>query len=266
MSCGARKSDALASIGALASCVNDERYAARVSEIAERIAGAADQLELHQLLRAGVAALGAERAAFVTFEKERSELSSCRFMLDCSPQWCQRYLEQGGPALDAWIRYAAGESEPSLASALNIVEPAQRSLAALAVEAGFVSAVLVPVHSGANHPRVSLLCLGHSTRGYFEGEGLSRLRVSARVLALELHDWWRARVRSETLAQVHINEGELRLLERYSLGHTSKRIGSDLNLSKTAVDSRFRRVVEKLGAKNRKHAVKLAIDCGLIAQ
>jgi DNA-binding CsgD family transcriptional regulator len=254
------------SVGVLANRVSDERYAARVSEIAERVARAADQSELHSLLRAGVAALGAERAAFVSFEKDGSVLSSCRFMLDCSPQWCQRYLDRGGPTIDAWIRYAARESEPTVASALNIIDPAQQAVAALAVEAGFVSALLVPAHSGANHPRVSLLCLGHSTHGYFEGEGLSRLRVSARALALEFHDWWRARIRGETLSHARITEDELSLLERYWLGHTSKRIGSDLNLSKTAVDSRFQRVLVKLGATSRKDAARLAVDCGLIAQ
>jgi DNA-binding NarL/FixJ family response regulator len=253
-------------VGTLADRVSDERYAARVSEVAERVATAADQAELHRLLRAGVAALGAERAAFVSFEKDRSELSSCRFMLECSPQWCQRYLERGGPSIDAWIRYAARESEPVVASALNIVEPAQQAVAALAIEAGFVSALLVPAHSGANHPRVSLLCLGHSVGGYFEAEGLARVRVCARALALEVHDWWLARIRNETLARSRITEDELLLLERYWLGHTSKRIGNELNLSKTAVNSRFQRLLLKLGVANRRSAARLAVDCGLIAR
>lgn len=232
----------------------------------ERIATAADQVELHRLLRHGVAALGAERAAFVSFERENSELSSCRFMLDCSPQWCRRYLERGGPSIDAWVRYAARESEPVLASALNIVDPAQQAVAALALEAGFASALLIPAHSGANHPRVSLLCLGHSIHGYFEAGGLSRLRVCARALALELHDWWLARIRSETLARSRITPDELCLLERLWLGQTSKRIGAELKLSKTAVDSRFRRLVVKLGATSRRSAARMAVECGLIAQ
>lgn len=250
----------------LAARVGDERYAARVSEIAERIAAAADQADLHRLLRAGVAALGAERAAFVSFEKDRSEVSSCRFMLDCSPQWCRRYLERGGPSIDAWIRYASRESEPVIASALNIVDPAQQAVAALAVEAGFASTLLVPAHSGASHPRVSLLCLGHSTVGYFEAEGSARVRVCARALALELHDWWLARIRRETLARSRITDDELMLLERYWLGQTSKRIGAELKLSRTAVNSRFQRLLAKLGVASRKSAARLAVDCGLIAR
>lgn len=266
MSCGSSTAEGSAPAVTLANLVGDERYAARVSDIAERIASAADQAELHRLLRAGVAALGAERAAFVSFEREKSELASCCFMLDCSPHWCQRYLDRGGPRIDAWVRYAARESEPIVASALNIVDPAQRAVAALAEEAGFVSALLVPAHSGANHARVSLLCIGHSTRGYFEADGLSRLRVYARVLAMELHDWWLARIREKTLALSRFTEEELLLLERYRLGHTSKRIGAELNLSKTAIDSRFQRLLVKLNVGSRRSAARLAVDCGLIAQ
>lgn len=246
--------------------MSDERYAARVSEIAERIASAADQAELHRLLRAGIAALGAERGAFVSFEKDRSELSSCRFMLDCPPQWCRRYLDRGGPRIDAWLRYAARESEPVVASALNIVDPAQQAVAALAVDAGFVSALLVPAHSGAGHPRVSLLCLGHSAAGFFEAEGLARLRVCARALALELHDWWLARIRRETLARSRITDEELLLLERHWLGYTSERIGAEMNLSRTAVNSRFQRLLAKLGVGSRRSAARVAAECGLIAR
>lgn len=265
MNCGSWTAERPAPAIALADLVNDERYTARVSGIAERIASAPDQAELHRLLRAGTAALGAERAAFVSFEKDKAELSSCRFMLDCSPRWCQQYLELGGPRIDAWVRYAARESEPIVASALNIVDPAQRTLAALAEDAGFVSALLVPAHSGESHARVSLLCIGHSTRRYFEADGFSRLRISARGLAMELHDWWLARIREKTVAESRITEEELFLLERFRLGHTSKRIGDELNLSKTAVDSRFQRLLVKLNVGSRRGAARLAVECGLIA-
>lgn len=250
----------------LVDLVAEEGYAARVSKVVERVASAANPTEVHHLLRAGVAALGAERGALVTFEKDRSELSSFRMMLDCPPQWSRRYLEQGGPRVDAWLAYAAGESEPVVASALNVIDPAQQSIVTLAVEAGFVSTLLIPAHSGTNHPRVSLLCLGHSEHGYFESEGLPRLRACARPLALEVHDWWLARIRRETLERSRITDRDLRLLEHFYLGHTSKYIGAELNVSRKAVNSRFQRLLAKLGVTSRKNAVRLAVDCGLIAR
>ncbi len=266
MNSGGTTDDGTLAASTLAERVSNHRYATLVSEIAERIASATEQADVLRLMREGVAALGAERAVFASFEKDKSELSSCRFMLDCAPHWCRRYLDSGGPRVDAWVRYAARESEPVVASALNIVDPLQQAVAALAVEAGFVSALLVPAHSGETHARVSLLCLGHSVKGYFESEGLSRVRVCARSLAMELHDWWLTRLRRETLAHSRFTEEELLLLERFWLGHTSKRIGAELNLSKTAIDSRFQRLLVKLGVGSRRSAAKLAVECGLIAQ
>ena len=250
----------------LADHVGDSHYSTRVSEIVERIAAAPDQPSVHRLLREGVAALGAERAAFVSFVRGESELSSCRLMLDCEPSWCRRYLDRGCFSLDPWLAYGARESEPVVASALNIVDPAQRSVVTLAAEAGFASVVLVPAHSGAGHSRVSLLCLGHSTLGYFEAEGLARLRVGARGLALELHDWWLGRIRQETLSRSRLTRGDLMLLEHQCLGHSSKRIAAELNLSRTSVNSRFQRLIAKLGVVNRKMAARLAIECGLIVK
>jgi DNA-binding NarL/FixJ family response regulator len=237
-----------------------------VSEVVEQIDGAPDEATLHCLLRRCVAALGAERAAFVTFVRGESELASFRWMLDCEPAWCRRYLEGGCFSRDPWLAYAARESEPVVASAMNVIDPNQRDVVALAVAAGFASTVLVPAHSGAGHARVSLLCLGHSHPGYFESGGIARLRVGARALALELHDWWLARLRQELLLRSRITRDELTLLEHQCLGHSSKRIAAELNLSRTSVNSRFQRLIAKLGVANRKMAARLAIECGLIVR
>lgn len=248
----------------LAEHVGDNQYSMRVSDVVEQIAAAPDPASVHHLLRRGVAALGAERAAFVTFVGGGSELSSCRFMLDCEPEWCRRYLDGGCLVHDPWLAYAAKESEPVVASALNIVDPAQRSVVALAVEAGFASAVLVPAHTGAGHGRVSLLCLGHQEPGYFEAGGLARLRVSARSLALELHDWWLACIRQELLLRLRITQRDLALLEHLCMGHSSKRIADELKVSCGSVNSRYQRLIAKLGVANRRMAAQLAVECGLM--
>jgi photosystem II stability/assembly factor-like uncharacterized protein len=50
-------------------------------------------------------------------------------------------------------------------------EPERQRAIELASRNGFASAVLVPVHSGASQTRISLLCLGSPTPGYFERGG-----------------------------------------------------------------------------------------------
>jgi Autoinducer binding domain len=176
--------------------VADEHYAQRVLDIAARIAETLDQPTVLTLLRHGVTALGAERAVFISFVRHETELSTCRFMLECDPGWCQRYLEAGFLAQDPWLAYAARQTEPVIASTLHVVDEAQRRVVALALDAGFASTVLVPAHSAAGNSRISVLCLGHSQPGYFERGGFAPLRVCARALSAELHDWWLARTKA----------------------------------------------------------------------
>lgn len=239
-------------------------YATRVTDIALRVARATEQSTVHALLREGVAALGAESAVFVSFVRDSADVSACRFMLACEPEWCRRYLASGLIAHDLWLAYAAHHSEPILASTLNATEPLQQQAIDLARQNGFVSTVLVPAHSGAGHSRISLLCLGCSTPGFFADEGFGPFRINARVLAMELHEWWLARIRRELIVKSHITPGDLILLRHQSLGHSSKRIAAELHVSKSSINSRFQRMNTKLGVANRRMAARLAVECGLI--
>jgi DNA-binding CsgD family transcriptional regulator len=244
--------------------VAEARYAAQAAKIAAQIASAGDQPAVQNLFREGVAALGAESAVFVSFVRDDRQLSACRFMLECDPAWGREYVRGGHFAHDPWLAYAAHHSEPVLASTLNVADHRHRQVLDLARRAGFVSALLLPAHSGAGHSRISMLCLGSSTPGYFEGEGLPQLRVSARMLALELHDWWLSRIRRDLIVRSHILTADLVLLQHLSQGHSSKKIALDLEMSKSSIDSRLQRMNAKLGVGTRRMAVQLAIECGLI--
>jgi DNA-binding NarL/FixJ family response regulator len=244
--------------------VQGERYVARLVDIAARIGAAPDQPAVHALFREGVAALGAECAAFVSFVRDDAALSACRFMIDCDPTWGRIYLEDQHFAHDPWLAYASHHSEPILASAIQVTDPAQHQVIELAVRAGFASAVLVPAHSGAGHARISLLCLGCSEPGYFDSPGLPILRVSARMVAMELHEWWVARLRRILIVKARLSHEDLVLLQHQVQGHSSKKIASEWQVSKSSINSRFQRMNAKLGVPNRRMAVKLAIECGLV--
>jgi DNA-binding CsgD family transcriptional regulator len=249
---------------ALATIVAASDYAARIAGVAERIAEAKDQATVHALLTEGVHALGAENAVFVSFVRDNADLSACRFMLVCDPGWCQRYLEAGCFAQDPWLAYAAHHSEPIPASSLPVLDADGQSVVALAAQNGFTSAALVPAHSGAGHSRISLLCLGSTQPGFFEGEGFGRFRLGARLLAAELHDWWLAKIRRELIVKSRITATDLELLRHEHLGHCSKRIAAELHVSKSSINSRFQRMNMKLGVPNRRLAARLAVECGLL--
>lgn len=249
---------------ALAQIVAAADYTERIAAVAERIAEARDQATVHALLTQGVQALGAENAVFVSFIRDNADLSACRFMLVCEPDWCQRYLEAGCFAHDPWLAYAAHHSEPIPASALPVLDAEGQRVIALAMRNGFASAALVPAHSGAGHSRISLLCLGSTQPGFFEGEGFGRFRLGARLIAAELHDWWLARIRRELIVKARITQADLELLRHEQQGHSSKRIAAELQVSKSSINSRFQRMNMKLGVPNRRLAARLAVECGLL--
>jgi DNA-binding NarL/FixJ family response regulator len=63
---------------------------------------------------------------------------------------------------------------------------------------------------------------------------------------------------------VSLSERDELLLERISRGLTDERIGEELHLSPETVRANVRRVVQTLGARNRTHAVALALRTGQI--
>ena len=248
----------------LAEIVSTIDYSARVGAVVERIADAADPRSALALLRECVATLGAEHAVFVSFVRDSADVAACRFMLACDPGWCQAYLDTGCLAHDPWLAYAAHHAEPIVASTLPVIDADSRRVVDLARHNGFASAVLVPAHSGAGHSRISLLCLGSAREGYFEGEGFARFRLGARLLAAELHDWWLARLRRELIVKARITPADLELLRHERQGHSSKRIATELQVSKSSINSRFQRMNMKLGVPNRRMAARLAVECGLL--
>jgi len=248
----------------LAQRVSASDYTTRVNAVAEQVAQASEHRTALALLHEGIDALGAESAVLVSFVRDSTEVSSCRFMLACEPDWCQRYLDAGFIAQDPWLAYAAHHSEPIVASTLTIADPERQRVVELAARSGFASAVLVPAHSGAGHSRISLLCLGSSRPGYFEGDGFGRFKLGARTLALELHDWWLARIRRELMVKARITPDDLELLRHERQGHSSKHIASELQVSKSSINSRFQRMNMKLGVPNRRLAARLAVECGLL--
>lgn len=249
---------------ALSQIVAAAGYTERITSVAERIVEAKDQATVHALLTEGVRALGADNAVFVSFIRDNADLSACRFMLVCEPDWCRRYLDAGCFAHDPWLAYAAHHSEPIAASSLSVLDAEGQRVIALAQQNGFASAALVPAHSGAGHSRISLLCLGSTRPGFFEGDGFGRFRLGARLIAAELHDWWLARIRRELIVKARITQADLELLRHEHQGHSSKRIAAELHVSKSSINSRFQRMNTKLGVPNRRLAARLAVECGLL--
>jgi len=239
-------------------------YFAQVSEVVQRVPGAGDEAETLGLLAEAAHRLGADAAAFVSFIRDDGSHESYRFLLACDPVWCREYERHAWYANDPWLLYALNHSEPARASEIPAAGKQQRFVLDLAAQFGFRSAAIVPAPSSGGLSRVGVLCLGSATPGFFETDGFVPLRVAARGLAMELHEWWIAKIKRDLSADARITADDLELLRHERLGHGTKAIAVALNASPGSIDSRFQRVNQKLGVPNRKAAAILAAEYGLI--
>ncbi|MCW5658811.1 MAG: autoinducer binding domain-containing protein [Burkholderiaceae bacterium] len=229
-----------------------------------RIPQALGEAAALELLSEGAKRLGAEVAAFVSFVRDDGSHESYRFLLACDPVWCHEYERHAWYANDPWLAYCLGHSEPILASEIPLGNKSQRAVADLASRFGFTSAVVVPAPSSGGLSRVGVLCLGSPMPGYFESDGFMAVKIASRSLAMELHEWWIGRIKRELIANAGITEDDLALLRHERLGHSTKAIALELATSASAIDSRFKRINQKLGVPNRKAAANLAAEYGLI--
>lgn len=239
-------------------------YADAVITTVSQIASAEDSCRATNLLKQASLQLGADVAAFVSFIPDNDDHAAYRFMMACDPTWCFEYLQQSWFANDPWLDYAARHSEPICASHIGARNDAQREVLALACRYGFRSAAIIPAPSNAGLSRVGLLCLGSNTPAYFEADGFVTLRTVARGLAMELNEWWIAKLRDEVFDGAELSARDLQLLNWEREGLNSKAIGRLLDMQPTSVDSRFQRLNMKLGVPNRRAAAKVAAEYGLI--
>ena len=68
-----------------------------------------------------------------------------------------------------------------------------------------------------------------------------------------------------TRATVSLTSRETQVLRAIAKGHTTKRIGSDLNLAEPSVETHLHNIYKKLNVNNRGEAVSSALKLGLIA-
>jgi DNA-binding CsgD family transcriptional regulator len=248
----------------LRNVVSDPAFAQRALDIIQKVPAAGDEGEVVELLTEAKYSLGAEHAAFASFVRDDETKESFRFFVACDPQWCLEYLQHGWYAHDPWLLYACTNSEPASASTIPLRTPTQRAVRCLAAKYGIASAYIVPAPSAPGLTRIGALMLGSMYEGYFEGQATAPIKVLARSLAMELHEWWVRKVRHEVIEKCRLTPEDLQLLtfERQGLG--SKQIAAKLNTSPSAVDSRFQRLNAKFNMPTRRATARVAAEYGLI--
>jgi DNA-binding CsgD family transcriptional regulator len=239
-------------------------YIEDVSSVVRAMHSVKEEFQAVELLWEAARGMGAEAAIFASFVREGDAGQSVRLLLACEPVRVEEAREARGHRFEAWLDYARKHSEPIRDSEAPSAGAAASAAVSLAHQLGFKSTVIVPVPSCGTSSRTGVLCLGSSSPGYFDDEGYVTLKIVARGVAMELHEWWVRRLRDELVAASGLTAADLDLLSQEQLGHTSKSIARRLGVSICAVNSRFQRINAKLGTGSRKAAANLAAEYGLI--
>ena len=239
-------------------------FAAGVHRVLREVVSVPDAAGVVDLLAQGAQRFGASSACFISFVREADTAATYRMLLACDPRWGTEYLVNGWFETDPWLAYAMRFEEPALASALTAQTEGQRAMVASATTHGFSSVIVAPSPSAAGASRVGVLYVGSDQAGFFEGEGYGDVRPLAQALSMELHAWWMRALRRELAERVRLSREELELLRHEASGNGSKVIAAALGTEATAIDCRFQRIIAKLGAPNRRAAVRIAKLYGLL--
>jgi DNA-binding NarL/FixJ family response regulator len=240
-------------------------FAARVHEVLCRMVDVVEAADAVDLLARATSDLGASSSCFMSIVRDADNgAAAYRMLLACDPRWGTEYLLNKWFEIDPWLSYALRSEVPILASALTAENDEQRSMLTSAAAHGFRSVVIAPAPSAAGISRVGVLYVGSDTDGFFEGDAYRRIRPLAQALAMELHDWWMRVLRDELVRSTRITREEVALLRHEALGHGSKVIAAELHTEATTIDCRFQRLNAKLGAPNRRAALRIARLYGLL--
>ena len=248
----------------LAELARQPAYSDNVLATIRLLARATDEAQAVEVLETASKQMGTDAAAFVSFVRDDPSHESFRFLLACDPVWCLEYERRAWYTDDPWLQYSLHHTEPARGEEIGPVTAQQRAVVELAAQFGFRSALIVPAPSSGAVTRIGVLCLGSSAPAFFDDDGYLALKVLARSLAMELHEWWIARIKNELLASARLTDEDLTLLMHERLGHSTKFIAAKLDMSPNAINSRFQRMNARLGVPNRKSAAQLAAEYGVI--
>ena len=186
-----------------------------------------------------------------------------RYLVGCVPQWCYLYNQNKWYSIDPFIDYALENTSPVLASDIKLSSAGQERMMVEAAEYGFRSGLVVPAHSRAT-VRIGILYLGTSEGPERARRSLLKYRSLMRAFALELLEWWDAKLREFGLEGLELDELDLALLEKAQEQATAEEAAHELGVTLSRVKSRYERLTRKLEVPNKRDAAEKAIELGLI--
>lgn len=209
-------------------------------------------------------AIGSRASLYlITIPEASGEISGIA-LFACDPAFAQCAFERVSLEQHPWVRFARSHAEPATHVEIESFALADAAALALARQHGFESYLLVPTMTGAGLGRTGLLCLGQDEDATFEGPDRHLIRLLARALACELHDWFTAQLREGFMDHWQLQSEDVHLLALEWDGLGTKEIAQRLGLSQAAIDSRFQRINRRLNCNSRSAAARRAAEHGVL--
>jgi len=226
------------------------------------IAGYETEAEVEAAGRQIAAYFGLPSFVFGAFFRT-GERENYRYLVGCVPEWCYLYNDNKWYAIDPFIDYALKNANPVLASDIALSSAGQQRMMALAADYGFRSGVVAPAHS-VSALRVGVLYLGTSEGPERARESLLRHRHLMRAFALELLEWWDAKLRRDSLDELELDELDLALLAKVQENASREEAARELGVPLPRVKARYERLTRKLHTASKRNAALKAVELGLI--
>ena len=186
-----------------------------------------------------------------------------RYLLGCDPGLCYRYFQNKWYAIDPFIDYALRNTSPVLTADVPNKSAGQKRMRQDAEANGFRNGIAVPAH-GNSSALVGVLYFGTNAGPEHARRSLDKHRNLMRALALEMLEWWNARLCTNSMMEFNLDRHDIDLLCEARDRSISEEVAAKLGLSATCVEKRYERLKHKLGVPNKRSAVEKAIELGLI--
>ena len=205
-------------------------------------------------------AIGATASLYsVLIPEQGPELSSIT-LFACDPAFAQQHFDNGPVTGHPWVRFARTHTAPGTSRQVPIGTDADAAAIDRARAFGFSSCLIVPTMAGADLERVELLCLGKAVEDAFEGDDQHLVRMLARSLAAELHDWFSIHLGAGLRRAARLQPLDVQLLSFEREGLSTKQISQRTGMTMAAIDSRFQRINQRLNCPSRKASARRAAE------
>lgn len=226
----------------------------------DRIRSARDAAECLDELFLATRAMGATASLYTVAIPEPSLEVSSISLFACDPGFAHQLFQMGPVQSHPWVRFARTHTTPGTDDQVHIGSANDAAAIDLARAYGFGSCLIVPTIGGVGLGRIELLCLGKDLDDSFKGEGQRIVRMLARSLAAELHDWLGIHLRADLQRSARLQDQNVDLLAYEWQGLGTKEIAQRTGLSITAVNSRFQRLNRRLNCSSRKASARRAAE------